>query len=133
MQVYLISCSGSCNVGQLANDGCKHLNTTTKMKHISALAVLAEKTSLPMQDSSTIVTLIEGCESKCLSSSFLRNTYEVKNHLIITDLGIEKNEEPKYTEEELTLVVDAIKSQATPIVTDIMDYAMSKPKCGCFS
>ena len=133
MQVHILNCSGSSNVGQLANDGVKVLCSKTKMIHASLPKVLTDQEILPEQSDTSIIALVDGCEKQCVKKLMESKRLEVKNHLVITDLGIEKKKLAEYTEEELQLVIDGIKAKSTPVIEDNMEYLMSKPKCPCFS
>lgn len=133
LQVYLFSCNGTSNTGKLTCAGAEQLVQATKMIHGSSNKLFAHPELFPEQAENIIFTFIDGCEKQCLQKLAEKNNVTVKNHLVLTELGIDKCDDPNYTENELQLVIDAIQAKSTPVRDNLMEYLVAQPKCACFS
>ncbi|MBP2649431.1 MAG: hypothetical protein H6Q74_256 [Firmicutes bacterium] len=86
------ACSGGSNVGQIANDACRELTREGEGKlfclagiggHISGIVESAK--------TSSVVIAVDGCSIKCAQKVLEAANVPISKHIVLTDLGIEKN------------------------------------------
>jgi uncharacterized metal-binding protein len=87
----IFSCSGGCNVGQIANDAAFRMATggTGKM---ACLAAVSAGMPGPMTGAkqAKMVLAIDGCPVKCAGKTLEKAGIKVTHHVLITDLGLKK-------------------------------------------
>lgn len=123
------SCSGASNVGQLSNTAVIDICKTPFGVHRSLCKVATSQTQEVLEN----IVVVDGCDLQCAKK--LLNSCDIKEkyHLTITVLGIEKNEDPTFTEDTLALVKDGIQACCVDVPEDNMSHAMGKHKCPCAS
>ena len=86
------ACSGGSNVGQLSNDICREL-TVEKQGQLFCLAGIGGHVNNIIEKSkkSGTVIAIDGCSVNCALRTLEAVSIPIKHHIILTELGIEKN------------------------------------------
>lgn len=135
-KIVIFSCSGVSNVGRLAHQGASLVQNKGRFDAHKSLARLLTThdrmhKGYPLPDYE--IFALDGCECGCTAKLLQQEELPASHHLVITDLGIEKSEEEKFSDNELELVRDAIYACCADIGSDNMSFAMSKPKCACMS
>jgi uncharacterized metal-binding protein len=107
--VLLFSCSGGSNVGQLANEAAKALTQLGqgRMSCVVGLAAHLPDFDEKAEFSETIVA-IDGCETACARKAVEHLEHRVDVHVIVTELGIEKNHRFDLTREQIAAVAGAV-------------------------
>lgn len=118
--ILLLPCSGACSVGQLSHQGAVEL-TAAGFGRMYGPAAIAAGLAAALADAGRArkVVAIDGCESACSRRILDNNGIGCTHHLIITTLGIDRNDSLEITAEDLDLVKDAIEAccvEARPII-----------------
>lgn len=125
----IFSCSGASNVGQLTYRAVTDICKSPFGMHRSITKVATNQSKELFGN----IVIVDGCDLQCAKK--LLNSFDIKEkyHLIITDLGIEKDENPTFSKEDLALVKDGIQASCVDVPEDNMSHAMGKYKCPCAS
>ncbi|MBF0375979.1 MAG: putative zinc-binding protein [Desulfamplus sp.] len=109
-QIMILSCSGGSNVGQLSNQAAVEL-TKEGFGKMFCLAGVGAHLSGFVKSAKDVPTLIaiDGCSVGCTKAILDHSQIPVKNHVVITDLGIEKNKDLNLKELEINEVKKAVK------------------------
>lgn len=118
--IILLPCSGPCNVGQLAHLAAVVL-TGRGFGRISSLAGIAAgmEPFIGAARAARQCVAVDGCSTACGRRILENSGIECGNHLVITDLGIDRDDNLQPDREHLELVIDAIQAccaEAKPIV-----------------
>ncbi len=107
----IYSCAGGCNVGQIANAAAIKLDQE-ELGTLFCLAAIGghvdDLTQRAIEAAETVV--IDGCGVACARLTLNHAGVEPHAHVVVTDLGIEKNRNFELSAEEVQQVVDAVKS-----------------------
>ena len=118
--IIMLPCSGASNVGQLGNNAAAELQREGYGKlHCLAGIGAGMESFITEAQKARILIAIDGCETGCARHLLEKNGMACRQHLIITDLGVEKNTDLTPDPENLQLVKDAIQAccaEAKPIV-----------------
>lgn len=125
----IFSCSGACNVGQLSHSAVTDICKSPFGVHRS----ITKAATSQIQEVLGNIVVVDGCDLQCAKKLLNSCNIEEKHHLIITNLGIEKDESPIFSEENLALVKDGIQACCVDVPEDNMSHAMGKYKCPCAS
>lgn len=109
----LYSCSGlGSNVGQLSNAAAVHL-TNEGFGNGSCLAGIGGTVEklIGVGKSANRRIVIDGCPMACGKKIMDAQGLAIDDYMIITDLGIEKVPGPAFAEQDLEVVVNAVKRQ----------------------
>ena len=109
-KIMILCCSGGSNVGQLSNQAAVEL-TREGFGRMFCLAGIGGRLSGFVQsakDVSAMVT-IDGCDLGCARASLEEAGVPLRQYLVITDLGIEKNKDFNLKDEHLRKVIAAVK------------------------
>jgi len=109
----ILCCSGASNVGQLANRAAVEL-TQEGFGKMFCLAGIGGKLSGFVQsarDADDLV-VVDGCETGCARAVFKEADVPLRNYLVLTDLGLEKNKNLNLKDQEVVDVKDAIRAMA---------------------
>jgi len=118
--IMLLPCSGACSVGQLSHQAVVEL-TGAGFGRMYSLAAIAAGLAAAVADAGKVrmVVAVDGCESGC-SRRILEGTgVGCRHHLVITTLGIDREDSLQIDNDNLQLVKDAIQAccaEARPIV-----------------
>lgn len=101
-ELMIFSCSGGCNVGQLANDVARQLskNGTGKMACIAAVAA-GVAMAIGGAKEAKAVLVIDGCPVQCARKTLEKADLKPTVHVICTDIGLRKVDETDYSTEAL--------------------------------
>lgn len=118
--VMLLACSGGSNVGQIANDAAKALDSLGQGRMYCLIGVGAELPSFveAARGAATLVA-IDGCSVACAKAALAKAGLTPHVYTVVTDLGIEKGHHFHYTQEEVAKVAGAA--------------AQALARCGCTS
>ncbi|MDH7597398.1 MAG: putative zinc-binding protein [Methanothrix sp.] len=112
----IFTCAGGSNVGQLANAAGREL-TAQGYGRISCLAGITASIrgiTASAQGADAIIS-IDGCSLECCRKSLELCGFQPDLCVVITELGVKKSPDLSISEEELRIVVDAIKGQMAGI------------------
>lgn len=118
--IILLPCSGPCNVGQLSHLAAVAL-TGRGFGRVHGLAGIAAGVEpfIAAARAARLRVAIDGCPTAC-SRRILENLgIGCDNHLLITDLGIDRDDSLQPDRDNLELVIDAIQAccaEVKPIV-----------------
>ena len=89
----ILAYSGGSNVGQLANQAAVELTTQEDFGKFFYLAGIGGHLSGFVQSAKDVPSLgvIDGCAVGCSKAILENAAVPLKNYLVVTDLGIEKN------------------------------------------
>lgn len=111
--VMLLACSGASNVGQLTNQAAVEL-TREGLGRMFCLAGIGGGLSGFVQSARDAATLVvmDGCELGCARAIFERAEVPLKNYLVVTDLGIDKNHDLALDRQSLETLKMAVRRAA---------------------
>ena len=106
----ILACSGGSNVGQLSNQAAIDL-TREGFGKMFCLAGIGARLSGFVQSAKDVdnIIAIDGCKVGCAKAVLEENGIESKNHLVLTDLDIEKNKNFDLDADHLDKVKTKIK------------------------
>ena len=114
--VMILACSGGSNVGQLSNQAAVEL-TREGVGKMFCLAGIGGQLSGFVQSAKDVprMVVIDGCSLGCAKASLENAQVPMKNHVVLTDLGIEKNKDLNLKPEEVMKVKEAVKEALTKV------------------
>lgn len=126
--VMILACSGGSNVGQLSNQAAVELTQEGfgKMFCLSGIGGHLSGFVQSAKDTPEMVA-IDGCSVACAKSILEHAEVPLKQYLVLTDLGIEKNKDFNLTKEDIEKVKAAVKKTAETGVKE----AFSQSSSGC--
>lgn len=106
----ILACSGGSNVGQLANQAAVEL-TQEGYGKMYCLAGIGGRLGGFIQSAKDVPEMIaiDGCSVGCAKATLEDAGVPLKNYLVVTDLGIEKNKNFDLKREEIDRVKDTAK------------------------
>lgn len=109
-----LACSGGSNVGQIANDAARTLDSLGQGKMYCAVGVALQIEGFPETARAAEVRVaIDGCEKGCVRKALEAVSIPVDAQVVVTELGIEKAHRFDYTQDEVALVGDAVVKAVT--------------------
>lgn len=109
-QIMILACSGGSNVGQISNQTAVEL-TGEGFGKMFCLAGVGGKLSgfvQSVKDTPNLVVM-DGCPVGCAKAIFRENGLPLRNHVVVTELGIEKGGALKPSQEEVDTVKEHIR------------------------
>ena len=108
--IMILPCSGGSNTGQLANQAAVEL-TGEGFGRIYCLAGIGGRLSGFIQSAKDVerMIVIDGCDVACGKATLESAGVPLKNYLVVTDLGIDKNKDFNLKPEDLAMVKDAVR------------------------
>jgi uncharacterized metal-binding protein len=105
----ILSCSGGSNVGQLTNQAAVEL-TREGFGKMFCLAGIGGQLSGFVQSAKDIsqMVAIDGCAVGCAKAILEQAEVPLKNYIVVTELGIEKNKDFNLKEEDIRKVKEAV-------------------------
>jgi len=109
----MFSCSGGCNVGQIANEAGFRLATGGTGK-LACLAAVAAGMPGPITGAkqAKLVLAIDGCPVKCALKTLEKAGIRATHRVLITDLGLKKVDDLRHdqadVERAVRLCLDAL-------------------------
>jgi len=107
--IMILACSGGSNVGQLSNQAAIEL-TREGFGKMFCLAGIGGKLSGFIQSAWDVenMVVLDGCPVGCAKAILNQAEVALKNHLVITELGIEKNKDFNLKSEDIAKVKSAV-------------------------
>ena len=107
--IMILACSGGSNVGQLSNQAAIEL-TREGFGKMFCLAGIGGKLSGFVQSAKDVENMValDGCPVGCAKAILEQAEVPLKNHLVITELGIEKNKDFNLKAEDIAKVKSAV-------------------------
>jgi len=108
--VMILACSGGSNVGQLSNRAAVEL-TQEGFGKMFCLAGIGGQLSGFVQSAKDVprTVVIDGCSLGCAKASLENAQVPMKNYVVLTDLGIDKNKDLNLKPEDVMKVKEAIR------------------------
>lgn len=108
--IMILACSGASNVGQLSNRAAVEL-TQEGFGKMFCLAGIGGDLSGFVQSAKDVprMVAIDGCEVGCAKATLERAEASLKDYIVLTDLGIQKNKDFDLKHLEVRRVKDEIK------------------------
>ena len=109
----ILACSGGSNVGQLSNQAAVELTQEGEGKMFCLAGIGGQLTGLVQSaKDSPAVMVIDGCQVGCAKAIMEQAELPLRNYLVITEEGIEKNKDLDLKRDE----IDQVKSAATLVM-----------------
>jgi len=107
--IMILACSGGSNVGQLSNQAAVEL-TREGFGKMFCLAGIGGQLSGFVQSAKDVPQMlaIDGCSVGCTKAILEQANVPLKNYIVVTELGIEKNKDFNLKEEDIQKVKDAV-------------------------
>lgn len=111
--VMILACSGGSNVGQLANQAAVEL-TQEGFGKFFCLAGIGGHLSGFVQSAKDVPSLvvIDGCSVGCSKAVLENANVPLKNYLVVTDLGIEKNKDFKLNNSDVARIKQNVRNSS---------------------
>ncbi len=118
--VMILACSGGSNVGQLSNQAAVEL-TMEGFGKMFCLAGIGGHLSGFVQSAKDVpaMVVIDGCQIGCAKAILEHAQVPLKNYVVLTDLGIEKNKNFHLERETLEKVKAAVREACKDLPTDV--------------
>jgi len=113
--IMILACSGGSNVGQLANRVAVEL-TQEGIGKMFCLAGIGGHLSGFVQSARDVpqMVAVDGCSVGCAKAILEHAEIPIKDYLVLTDLGMEKNKNFDLKADEIQKVKDAVKEVCGP-------------------
>jgi uncharacterized metal-binding protein len=107
----ILACSGGSNVGQLSNQAAVEL-TREGFGKMFCLAGIGGQLSGFVQSAKDVpqMVTIDGCPVGCAKAIIEQANVPLKNYIVVTELGIEKNKDFNLKPEDIQAVRNAVKT-----------------------
>lgn len=107
--IMILACSGGSNVGQLSNRAAVEL-TREGFGKMYCLAGIGGRLKGFVQSAKDVpvIAAIDGCNVGCAKAILKNADISSYTHIVLTDLGIEKNKDFNLSEEHLATVKKAV-------------------------
>jgi len=128
----ILACSGGSNVGQLSNQAAIELTQEGFGKFFCLAGVGAHFSGFvkSAQDVPELV-VIDGCDLGCAKGVLEQAEVPLRNYLVITDLGIDKNKDLNLKREEIERVKEAVRRLQTNADEQTHSGGSQPATCGC--
>lgn len=130
----ILACSGASNVGQLSNQAAVEL-TQEGFGRMFCLAGIGGQISGFVQSAKDVplMVVIDGCQVGCARAIMQSAQIPLKNHLVLTDEGIDKNKNFKLDRADIERVKTAVKRLVNAENSAKPSPIGSGCGCGCTS
>jgi len=108
--IIILACSGGSNIGQLSNQAAVEL-TQEGFGKMFCLAGVGGHLGGFVQSTKDVpqTVAIDGCEIGCAKAILKHAEVPLKDYIVLTGLGIEKNKDLNLKREEIDTVKEAVK------------------------
>jgi uncharacterized metal-binding protein len=112
--IMILSCSGGSNVGQLSNQAAVEL-TQEGFGKMFCLAGIGARLSGFVQSAKDVpdMVVLDGCDVGCSRGILAQAEVPLKNYLVLTDMGIEKNKNFTLDPNDIEKVKQAVKAKVS--------------------
>lgn len=119
-KILFFACSGGSNVGQIANEAAKSLDTLGRGKMYSLAGIGGNVSGIveSTKAAGTIVAL-DGCALKCAKKTLEKAGFSVDVHVVATDLNISKRNDFFLDLEDIDKVVEEVNSRRSCVIRNI--------------
>jgi uncharacterized metal-binding protein len=126
--VMILACSGASNVGQLSNQAAVEL-TQEGFGKMFCLAGIGGQLQGFVQSAKDVpgMVVIDGCELGCAKATLEVAGVRFRDHVVLTDLGIDKNKVLNLKREEIDQVKSAVRQAVCHETETIPAGAKSGP------
>lgn len=109
-EMMILACSGGSNVGQLSNQAAVEL-TQEGIGKMFCLAGIGGQLSGLVRSArdATMMVVIDGCEVGCAKAVLDQAQIPLKNYIVITDEGFEKNKDLSLERADIDRVKTAVE------------------------
>jgi len=109
--IIILACSGGSNVGQLSNQAAVELTHQEGFGKMYCLAGVGGHLGGFVQSAKDVpqTVAIDGCEIGCAKAILKHAEVPLKDYIVLTGLGIEKNKDLNLKREEIDTVKEAVK------------------------
>ncbi len=130
--VMILACSGGSNVGQLSNQAAVEL-TGEGFGKMFCLAGIAGKLSGFVRSAKDVpqMVVIDGCQVGCARAIMEQAGVPLRGHLVLTELGIEKNKNLVPVRTEIEQAKEAARRVAAESNTGAPKILSGGCGCGC--
>ncbi len=113
--IMILACSGGSNVGQLSNQAAVEL-TQEGFGKMFCLAGIGGQLSGFVQSAKDVpeMVVIDGCQVGCAKAIFKQAQIPMKNYIVLTDEGIEKNKMLKLERSD----IEQVKTKARSVLEE---------------
>ncbi len=108
IKTLILCCAGGSNVGQISNRVMVDLDKKGVGNAYCLAGVGADLSGFVESAKAADTILIDGCPVACGKKTFERHGFNPTRHIVITELGIEKNHNFDNVEEETNRVLQKI-------------------------
>jgi uncharacterized metal-binding protein len=130
--IMILACSGGSNVGQLSNQAAVELSREGFGK-MFCLAGIGGQLSGFVQSAKDVpqMVAIDGCPVGCAKAILEQANVPLKNYIVVTELGIEKNKDFNLKPEDIQAVRNAVKAAcAGKAQVEAAAEGVTGPCCG---
>ncbi|MCD4822284.1 MAG: zinc-binding protein [Methanococcoides sp.] len=107
--VGIFSCSGASNVGQHSNQVVIELNDREVGKMMCAVGIGGKVSGLVRSaEGCDRIIAIDGCPLECTKKALELSKINIDRHIILTDLGIAKNNDLKVSESDVAKAFEKV-------------------------
>jgi uncharacterized metal-binding protein len=119
VKIRTFTCSGSSNVGQIANQVAIQLDQDG-VASMSCLAGIGAHLDAMVETAKTAesIVVIDGCPTECARKTLEKAGIAATNHFRVTDEGITKNHDLKISKNDIDLVARRVKRRLKPAKTN---------------
>jgi uncharacterized metal-binding protein len=105
----LLACSGGSNVGQITNSAAIEMDRSGRGRFYCMTGIAAHQPGLV--DTAKIasgVVALDGCPIACARKALEHIGIPVTQHVVVTDLGIDKSHSFTWTDEDIARTLNAV-------------------------
>ena len=115
-ETLIFTCAGAAHAGQVANRAGVELMQEKEGKLFCVAAVAAEiPEKLQRARSAKVRVAIDGCDDHCCRKVLEKAGLSADVHVVVTDLGIEKQPKEPHMIVDARRTVDAVKEKLAPM------------------
>ena len=132
-QIMILACSGGSNVGQISNQAAVEL-TAEGFGKMYCLAGVGGRLPGFIQSAKDVeeMIVIDGCEIGCAKAVLETAGVPLKNYLVVTELGLEKNKNFNLARTDIDKVKEGVKAVfKKPMSPSAMPRMSGTGGCNC--
>jgi uncharacterized metal-binding protein len=129
-EIMILACSGSSNLGQLANSAAVELTREGfgKMSCLAAIGAHLDNFVQSARNASNLVT-IDGCPMGCARHALEHAGISLQTYVLLYDLGIEKTKDTVLDPAEVEKVKTAVRDACNGRLKTVAVNAGPSPSC----
>lgn len=128
--IFVVPCSGPCNVGLLAHQAAVELTREGSATMLNLAGIAGHRSTFVegARELMNRMVVLDGCSVKCAGTTLRHVGFDVETHVVVTDLGIQKSDDLNFREEDVITVKNVLKDLAPRVAAGLPP---EKPKCLC--